>query len=357
AATLVLRDSAGRTLFRGRGFPPLSRVSGRARAPGGLAVETAVSTAAALAPLREASRRLVFLAALVLLAGVPGAVLLARSTTRELRRLTRQAEEGRRTGTPRFAPADPGAPADVRVLAAALAEMAERVDESRRELARQETLAALGTMAAGLAHEVRTPLSVIRGSAEIMARGASPGSRDAELGEFIIEEADRLGRLVDDLLAFARPRQPVRTPAELASVAARLAEAWARGGARSVRLATELRPAPVLADAEQMYEVALNLATNAAQASPPGALVRVATRTEGSDAVLEVEDSGTGISPDDLAKVWTPFFSRRPGGTGLGLPIVRRIVEAHGGRVELESREGRGTRVTVRLPAAAGGSA
>lgn len=350
APSVVVRDAAGRTLFRGRDFPPVSRISGTAHTRVGVSVEAAVSTAAALGPLREAARRLVLLAALVLLVGVPGAVLLARSTTRELARLTRQAEAAQRTGTPAFAPADPAAPADVRTLAAALAEMAERVEASRRELARQETLAALGTMAAGLAHEVRTPLSVIRGSAEIIARAARPDTREAELGDFIIEEADRLGRLVDDMLAFARPREPRRAPIDLAEVAARVAEGWARGAHPSIALRTRLDPAPALGDAEQMVQVALNLATNAAQASPPGGEIHLRTGAEGGDALLEVEDSGRGISPDELERVWTPFFSRRPGGTGLGLPIVRRIVEAHGGRVEIESEVGRGTRVTVRLP-------
>jgi signal transduction histidine kinase len=111
-----------------------------------------------------------------------------------------------------------------------------------------------------------------------------------------------------------------------------------------------LEPAPVTGDAEQLYQVALNLVSNAIGASAPGATVRVTTRVEGDAAVLEVADDGRGIAAEDLPKVWTPFFSRRPGGTGLGLPIVRRIVEAHGGTIELESRPAHGTTATVRLP-------
>lgn len=351
SARLAVRDRAGRLVFRGHGMPAAgARVSGRARARDGLSVETAIPLAEALGPLRDATRRLVLLAALVLLVSVPGVLLLVRSTTRELGRLTRQAEQARRTGTPAFAPASPGAPADVRTLADALAGMAARVDETRRELARQETLAALGTMAAGLAHEVRTPLSVIRGSAEMMERRAAPGTREAELGEFIIEEVDRLGRLVDDMLAFARPREPELRPGDLAECARRVASAMERGGGAAAPILLDARPAPVSADAEQVYQVVLNLVANAAQASPPGQPVRVATRAEGAESVLEVADRGAGIAPADLPNVWTPFFTRRPGGTGLGLPIVRRIVEAHGGRVEMASRPGEGTRVTVRLP-------
>jgi signal transduction histidine kinase len=350
SARMTVRDASGRLLFRGHAMPPAGAlVTGRAWARDGLSVETAIPIAEALGPLRDATRRLVLLAALFLLVAVPGALLLVRSTTRELARLTRQAEQARRSGTPAFEPASPGAPADVRTLADALAAMAARVEESRRELARQETLAALGTMAAGLAHEVRTPLSVIRGSAEMMERRAPPGSREAELGDFIIEEVDRLGRLVDDMLAFARPREPDLHPADLGDVARRAAEALQRGHPDACFL-TKLQSAPVLADAGQVYQVVLNLAANAAQASPPGGKVSISTRAESAEAVLEVADRGRGIAPEDLPNVWTPFFSRRHGGTGLGLPIVRRIVEAHGGRVEIDSRPGEGTRVTVRLP-------
>ncbi len=351
SAQVAVHDAAGRLLFRGRRVPAEpGRISGRAWSREGVAVETAIPVSEALGPLREATRRLVLLAALVLLVSVPGVLLLVRSTTRELGRLTRQAEQAQRTGTLAFAPARADAPADVRTLADALAGMAARVEATRRELARQETLAALGTMAAGLAHEVRTPLSVIRGSAEMLERRAAPGTREAELGDFIIQETDRLGRLVDDMLAFARPREPALEPADLAECARRAADAMARGGEAAVALEVDARPAPVSADPEQVYQVVLNLVANAAQASPPGRPVRVSTGTDGAESVLEVADRGAGIAPGDLAQVWTPFFTRRRGGTGLGLPIVRRIVEAHGGRVEIASTPGEGTRVTVRLP-------
>ena len=303
----------------------------------------------ALLPLRRTTRSLLLFAAVVLAVTLPAAVLLARSTTAELRRLTARARDVERTGRADFGAPGPGAPLEVRVLAGALQSMVQRLDASRRELARQESLAAMGMMAAGLAHEVRTPLSVIRGSAEMLARRAVPASREAELSAFVMEETDRLSRLVDDLLAFARPRDPAPLPADLAAVARRVAGAPGIGGG-AVPLETRLDPAPVTGDPEQLYQVALNLVSNAVHASAPGSPVRVATFVDGAHGVLEVADRGRGMEPEEAAQAWTPFFSRRGGGTGLGLPIVRRIVEAHGGTVDLHSAPGRGTRAVVRLP-------
>ena len=362
AEALSVRDAAGRTLFRGSLFAR-AESAGSAGADGWLFahaeadgpqvppldVAVALPAAEALQPLRRTTRSLLLFAALVLAVTLPAAVLLARSTTGELRRLTGRARDAERTGRADFGAPGPAAPDEVRVLAGALQSMGERLEAQRRELARQESLAAMGTMAAGLAHEVRTPLSVIRGSAEMLARRAAPESREAELAAFVMEEADRLSRLVDDLLAFARPREPAREAADLAAVARRVAGAPGIGGG-AVPVEARLDPAPVTGDPGQLYQVALNLVSNAVQASPPGASVCVSTRVEGGEAVLEVADSGAGIAPEDAAKVWTPFFSKRSGGTGLGLPIVRRIVEAHGGTVSLQSRPGDGTRAVVRLP-------
>jgi len=356
ADALAVSDAAGRPLFRGRLFlraDSAGLLVARAAADGPdtppVEVAAAMPAAEALLPLRRTTRSLLFFAAVVLAVTLPAAVLLARSTTAELRRLTGRAREAERTGRADFGAPEPGAPAEVRVLAGALQSMADRLEASRRELARQESLAATGTMAAGLAHEVRTPLSVIRGSAEMLARRAAPDSREAELAAFMMDEADRLSRLVDDLLAFARPRDPGHEPADLAAVARRVAGAPGIGGG-AVPVEARLEPAPVSGDPGQLYQVALNLVANAVQASPPGTPVVVRTGVEGVDAVLEVADAGPGIAPGDLPMVWTPFFSRRSGGTGLGLPIVRRIVEAHGGTVELLSRPGEGTRAVVRLP-------
>ncbi len=327
----------------------------------------------ALRPLHATRRQFALLALVVLLVTVPAALFLARSNTAALRRLTEDARQvhmgdvGARTPAsaspfgattaaaalvpaPDFTPPT-GAPREVRVLASALATMVERLESSRLQLARQESLAAMGTMAAVLAHEIRTPLSVLRGSADMLARRVGDDERDRELVSFLEEEIGRLERLVNDLLMFARPRPPDIAPTDLADVARRGMRTLAgKAEEAGVSLSAELQPAPVQGDEEQLYQVALNLMGNAIEASPRGGEVRVRTGTTGPDASLAVDDDGPGIPAATLDEVWTPFFTTRRGGTGLGLPLVRRIARAHGGDAIIELPREKGTRVVLTLP-------
>jgi two-component system sensor histidine kinase HydH len=314
--------------------------------------ETTEPVSEALRPLRTASVQLFVLALVFLAVALPAVVLYARSTTRELRRLTDAARDVRREDVSDFHQVSDAAPREVRVLSGALETMLSRLEASRHELARQESLAAMGMMAAGLAHEIRTPLSIVRGSAEMLGRNAAAGSREEELTTFILSETGRLSRLVNDLLSFARPREPERAPADLADIADQVSSAM--GGefeANDVALETDLAAAPVNGDADQLYQVVLNLLANARKASPAGSRVHLTCAVQAGSAVLQIRDHGAGIRPERLAEVWTPFFTTGGGGTGLGLPIVRRIVEAHGGTVTLESETDEGTTATVRLPA------
>ncbi len=334
----------------------------------------------ALTSLHATRRQFALLALVVLLVTVPAALFLARSNTAALRRLTERARQvhvdGEGASTPASAspfggtataPASPvpaptpdftppaGAPREVRVLASALSTMVERLESSRLQLARQESLAAMGTMAAVLAHEIRTPLSVLRGSADMLARRVGDDERDRELVSFLEEEIGRLERLVNDLLVFARPRPPDVAPADLAEVARRGLRTLAGKAAEAgVSLSAELEAAPVRGDEEQLYEVALNLVGNAIEALPRGGDVRVRTGTTGPDSTLVVDDDGPGIPAGTLDEVWTPFFTTRRGGTGLGLPLVRRIARAHGGDALIELPREKGTRVVLLLPRSEG---
>lgn len=354
-ASLAVLTQSGREIA-GAGDPG-SPTSLRARQElddvGGLRLQAAVTApmSAALRPLRDTSRQLFTLAVVFIAIALPGAVWLARSTTRELRRLTVAAREAPLEGGAAIAPASSTAPREVRVLSDALRTMVGRLEESRHELARQESLAAMGMMAAALAHEIRTPLSVVSASAEMLARHAEPGTRDQELTSFILGEVERLGRLANDLLAFARPRTPREDPVDLAEIAAAVASGVAsRFEEAEVPLRTELGPARVLGDADQLHQVCLNLLVNAQRASAAGRTVRLETGEDAGVAVLRVLDEGRGIAAEELERVWTPFFTTGGGGTGLGLPIVRRIVQAHGGEVTLRSEPGVGTVATVSLP-------
>jgi signal transduction histidine kinase len=238
----------------------------------------------------------------------------------------------------------------VHVLAGALREMLERLERSRHELARQESLASVGSMAAVLAHEIRTPLAVLRGSADMLAKKVAGDAKGEELVSLLQEETDRLSRLARDLLVFARPRPPERSAIDLADVARRaagmLADRFRHAG---VELEPATSPARVRADPEQLGQAVLNVLNNALEFSPLGSTVRLETGVDADGAYLRVADEGPGIPPESLERIWLPFFTTRRGGTGLGLPIVRQIVEAHGGRARIDSQPG-ATRVTITLP-------
>lgn len=320
---------------------------------GGLPLEVAIEepVAEALRPLRTTGLQLSILALVFLAVAIPAVVVFARSTTRGLRRLTAAAGDVREDRVPDFQGVAGSAPREVRVLSDALGTMVARLEASRHELARQESLAAMGMMAAGLAHEIRTPLSIVRGSAEMLGRNVDGGTREQELLSFIMDETGRLTRLVNDLLTFARPRDPELEPVDLAAVTKEVVRAMRREYETDrIGLEAELPAAPIRGDTDQLHQLVLNLLANARNASASGTTVRVSTAVEDGDVVLRVADQGKGIPADELEEIWTPFFTTGGGGTGLGLPIVRRIVESHGGTIGLESEPGVGTVATVQFP-------
>jgi signal transduction histidine kinase len=312
----------------------------------------------ALRPLREAQRTAILVAVAVALVTLPAAAFVALGTTRALRRLAAgamtldesTAAAGHAVGRPALPAPDATAPTEVRVLHEALEAMLRRQEEANRLIAEREVLASLGTVAAALAHEIRTPLAVVHGSAEMLARDVSSADRRLELTSLITREIARLERLVNDLLAFASPRPTQLLPGDLAAVCRHSLPVIAAFAERQdVRVDARLDSAPARVDAEQLEQVVLNLATNAIQASAPGGVVHVATFTEQNYAILEVRDEGAGIPAEALDRIWTPFFTTRLKGTGLGLAIVKRIVDAHSATIEVSTTAGVGTTVRVAL--------
>ncbi len=220
----------------------------------------------------------------------------------------------------------------------------------------KDRLAALGEMAAGLAHEIRNPLGAIKGAAQFLDPSTErPESRFLQV---IIDEVDRLNRVVTQFLDFSRPQVPDLVPVELNALAARAVE-FLKAGARPGEELTFV-PAPteawVLGSADLLRQVLLNLVRNAWKAteggSAPRVEVRVATSEQGRrrEYRLEVEDNGRGIRRENLEKLFIPFFTTDPAGTGLGLPISLKMVEAQQGRIEVQSEEGRFARFSVVLP-------
>lgn len=237
-----------------------------------------------------------------------------------------------------------------------LRKQADLILEIEEQLRRADRLSALGELSAGMAHEIRNPLGSIRGTAEILRDAFDPSDRRYEFTEILIREVDRLNRVVQDFLQFARPAPVERgsfDPEEaLREVLALTAQQATKSGVE-MHLAGGSIP-PVAGNREQLKQAFLNLILNAVQAMPGGGRLTISLGTENGQARIRFADTGQGIAPENLEKIFNPFFTTRQEGTGLGLAITHRIVQSHGGRLEVESRLGEGTTLTLYLPLAAG---
>jgi two-component system sensor histidine kinase HydH len=230
----------------------------------------------------------------------------------------------------------------------------------QEEGARQERLAALGGMAAVLAHEIRNPLGAIKGLAQFLTEKRAEDPAQAEMTQAIAGEATRLERLVNDLLTYARPRPPKREPMDLVGNLRDvlvLVKPMAESAGVSLQLETPEGPVQVEADSEQMKQLFTNLVLNALQAMPHGGVVTIGVRARasrdggrGGHIEVGVLDQGSGIPEADRPHVFDPFFTTRTKGTGLGLAICRQIAEAHGGSIRLGATGSQGTTVVVTLP-------
>ncbi|HEY8156566.1 MAG TPA: ATP-binding protein [Myxococcota bacterium] len=228
----------------------------------------------------------------------------------------------------------------------------------------RETLEGFGRIAAGVAHEVRNPLGGIRGAAEILAARASD-AKTLDAAELIVREVDRIATLVDDLMVFSHGEELRLAPVNIHFVLDGVLDLLAMDplGSR-VRVERRFDPSipELMADSDRLTQVFLNLARNALQAMEKGGELRITTRMSldhhlfqaGGEHVptllVEVKDDGAGIPPALLERLATPFFTTRPGGTGLGLAVSRHWIARHGGTLRLESAPGEGTSVRVALP-------
>jgi PAS domain S-box-containing protein len=224
--------------------------------------------------------------------------------------------------------------------------------EMEARLVEKERLAAVGELAAIVAHEVRNPLAGIRGGCEILLEGYEKTDKHHEIGEEVLNQVDRLTRLVHDLLLFARPKAMDPVPTDIHVLLDRLHAVFHKDPANKeveVRREYGCRNPVVRVDALQIEQVLLNLLVNASQAMGHKGTVTISTRTLHEAVEIGVRDTGPGIPGDRVEQIFKPFFTTRAQGTGLGLAISRKIVEAHAGTIEVESPPDGGARFAVTL--------
>jgi signal transduction histidine kinase len=225
--------------------------------------------------------------------------------------------------------------------------------EALAQARRREALAAVGEMAAGLAHEIRNPLGAIHGAAQILSSGTD-AARSREMLTVIEEETGRLGRVMGQFLEYARPAPGRREPVDVAELARGVLRSASASGLdlrAEVRVSSEASRA--LGDPDQIQRAFANLVRNASDAAGPGGMLRIHVGKDGSGKItVRFEDNGPGIPPEEIPRLFQPFHTTKATGTGLGLALVHRIVEAHGGEIRVEGRQGLGAAFTIALPAA-----
>jgi signal transduction histidine kinase len=235
----------------------------------------------------------------------------------------------------------------------------ERRQERQRALEAQlhqsERLAALGEMTAGVAHEVRNPLGIISSTAELLRERLNRYEPDNRLAQIIVEETNRLNAKVSEFLDFARPREPNLQPCELDKVLERSIELMNPEIERldiSVNRDYRVNGKVQAADPGLLHQAFLNILINAIQAMPEGGALNVSVTSgpNGQGTEIQFQDSGDGIAPETLKKVFNPFYTTKEKGSGLGLPIVKSIIESHRGTIRISSQPGQGTLVTIQLP-------
>jgi len=231
-----------------------------------------------------------------------------------------------------------------------------------KQAKQNERLSALGNLAAGVAHEIRNPLSSIKGYATYLTEKVKDDKMAFTTGTLLIQETERLNRVVSDLLSVARPLELRLQPARMEKVleqAVRVIspDAEAKGVKVQLRLVQSetLSGQQIMLDADRFMQALLNLLVNAVQATESGGSIQITLENsepgaENSFLAVSVTDTGCGMSPQTIAKLFTPYFTTKASGTGLGLIVAQQIVEQHGGEMEVFSQPGKGTTFTILLP-------
>lgn len=235
-----------------------------------------------------------------------------------------------------------------------LSEAYRKLNDTFDQLRHADRLASLGQLSSGIVHEIRNPLGSIQGAIEILGRGLSDDDPKREFALIARNELARLNKLLGEILRFSKPAVPSQMPTdptELVEEALRLCSDQAKQQSVDVIVEPDVGNNRILVDPEQIKQVLLNILLNALQAQPKGGRVVIRTQMEGSETVISIQDAGPGISPDNLERVFDPFFTTRGDGTGLGLSISYQLVRNNGGRIRAVPPQGGGACIEVAFPA------
>jgi two-component system sensor histidine kinase HydH len=196
-------------------------------------------------------------------------------------------------------------------------------------------------------------LGIISSSAELLKKKMGPGDALNAIADIIVAESRRLNNIITDFLNYARPKTPNRSPCRIDEVIAKnihFLDQQLKENGYVIRTATNADTPAIRADADMLYQAFLNLLINAMQSMPHGGLIDVTIENKDGWLWVCIEDQGDGVSPSVMEKIWDPFFTTKEKGTGLGLGIVRNIVEAHDGMIRIDNRREKGARVSVKFP-------
>jgi signal transduction histidine kinase len=224
----------------------------------------------------------------------------------------------------------------------------------KEKLAQSERLSSLGGMVAGISHEIRNPLGIIRSSAELLKKKVAQFDPSNSIPDIIVEESSRLNLIITDFLNFAKPRPPHRAACRLEDILEKnivfITPQIQDQGYIIVKNFAHHLP-EIQADSDMLYQAFLNIFMNAIQAMPEGGKIQVSIQSADRIITVCIEDEGSGVPDDLLERVWDPFFTTKEKGTGLGLGIVKNIIESHNGSIRVKNRkEGPGVRVIIELP-------
>jgi two-component system sensor histidine kinase HydH len=223
----------------------------------------------------------------------------------------------------------------------------------KERLSRAEKLSAIGEMAAGISHEIRNPLGIIRSSAELLKKNVIKHDPTNTIPDIIVEESSRLNQIITDFINYAKPRSPNLTPCHIDEILEKnltfLATQIEEEGYLIKKNYQNSLP-EIMADSSMLYQSFLNILINAMQAMPDGGRLQIDVSSNNQVVMIHFDDEGQGIPEDNLEKIWDPFFTTKEKGSGLGLGIVKNIIEAHAGSIQISNRPVRGARVTIELP-------